>query len=229
MTEALPNLHLPFAAANPAPTLMTMNRAVFEGGYSDSTSDLVDADVADGNRGFALHGDVTNALDYHLWSLALVMGTEYKARPMHAPLAYDVPAMYRLRKVGQIPPPRPPAADSAATTARYAEVKLLERAAVQQMCDMVIPGRGSHGEGGNARYSPALLRNSTSPFSHHACHGHCTISIENPPFLHLKSTVAFLLVLKHNTGLVLAVFCCSSCFAKTSAPFLAPPRRLVGF
>ena len=66
MTEAMPNMRLPFAATNPPPTVMALDRAVFEGGYSDTTSDLVDADVTDGNRGFALHGDVTNALYYHL-------------------------------------------------------------------------------------------------------------------------------------------------------------------
>ena len=103
----------------------------------------MDADVADGNRGLALHGDMTNALYYHLWALALVMGTEYKARPMHASLACDVSALYRLRKAGQVLPP--PAAASAATTARYADAKLLERVAVQQqqMCDafgIELPG-----------------------------------------------------------------------------------------
>ena len=68
-------MRLPFTVTNPAPTVMALDHTVFEGGYSDSTSALVDADVADGNRGFALHGDVTNALDYHLWALALVMGS----------------------------------------------------------------------------------------------------------------------------------------------------------
>jgi hypothetical protein len=68
---------------------------------------------------------VTNALDYHFWALALVMGTEYKARPMHTSVAYDVSAFYRLRKVGQVRLPQ--AAASAATIARYAEVKLLGR------------------------------------------------------------------------------------------------------
>ena len=52
VSEAMPDLRLPFTAANPAPTLMALDRAVFEGRYSDSTTDLVDADVADGNRGF---------------------------------------------------------------------------------------------------------------------------------------------------------------------------------
>ena len=55
VTETMPNMRLPFAAANPVPTVMALDRAVFEGGYTDSTSELVDADVSDGNQGFALH------------------------------------------------------------------------------------------------------------------------------------------------------------------------------
>ena len=55
---------------------------------------------------FALHGDVANALDYHLSALlALVMGTAYKARPMHAAVSYNVSAFYCLRKVGQVRAP----------------------------------------------------------------------------------------------------------------------------
>ena len=86
---------------------MALDHAAFEGGYADSTSALVDADVADGNRGFVLHGDVTNALEYHLWALALVLGTEYKARSMHTSASFGVSALYYLRKVGQIRPPPP--------------------------------------------------------------------------------------------------------------------------
>ena len=88
--QAMPNLRLPFTVTDPAPTVMALDRAVFEGRYSDSTSALVDADVSDGNRGFALHGDVANCLDYHLWAPALVMGTEYKARPVYTSASYDV-------------------------------------------------------------------------------------------------------------------------------------------
>ena len=105
MKQAMPNLRLPFTVTDPAPTVMALDRAVFEGRYSDSTPALVDADVSDGNRGVALHGDVTNCLDYHVWALALVMGTEYKARPMHTSASYGVSAFYSLRKVGQIRPP----------------------------------------------------------------------------------------------------------------------------
>ena len=130
--QAMPNMRLSFTVTDPAPTVVALDRAVFEGGYSDSTSDLVSADVANGNRGFALYGDVTNAFDYHLWALALVLGTEYKARPMHTSASFDVSAFYYLRKVGQIR--LPPAAASEATKARYAEVRLLGRDAVKQMC-----------------------------------------------------------------------------------------------
>ena len=54
VAEAMPNIRLPFAAASPAPTLLALDRAVFEGRYKYSTTALVDADVADGNRGFLL-------------------------------------------------------------------------------------------------------------------------------------------------------------------------------
>ena len=121
MKQALPNMQLTFTVTDPAPTIVKLDRAVFEGGYSDSTSALVSADVADGNRGFGLYGDVTNGLDYHIWALALVLGTEYKARLMHTSASYDVSTFYSLRKIGQI---RLPPAAAAATVARYAETKL---------------------------------------------------------------------------------------------------------
>ena len=71
---------------------------------------------------------MANGLDYHSWALALVLGAEYKARPMNTPASYDVSAFYSLRKVGQYRPP--PAAAAAATVARYEETKLLGRDAV---------------------------------------------------------------------------------------------------
>ena len=71
---------------------------------------------------------MANAFDYHLLALALVLGTEYKARPMHTSASFDVSAFYYLRKVGQT-------AATEATAARYAEVKLLSRDPVKQMCD----------------------------------------------------------------------------------------------
>ena len=134
MTEAMPNMRLPFAAANPAPTVMALDRAVFEGHYTDSSPNSPRP-----TRRTAI--EVLHcmemwrmlSLDYHLWALSLVMGAEYKAHPMSTSFAYDVSAFNRLRKIGQVR--LPPAAASVATTARYAEVKLLERVVVQQMCD----------------------------------------------------------------------------------------------
>ena len=40
--QALPNMQLTFAVTDPAPTVVALDRAVFEGGYSDSTSALVE-------------------------------------------------------------------------------------------------------------------------------------------------------------------------------------------
>ena len=134
--QSMPKLCLPFTVTNPEPTVMALDQAVFKefgGSYSDSTSALVEADVFDGNRGFGLYGDVTNGLDYHLWALALVMNTEYKARPMNTTASYDVSAYYTLRKVGQIR--LAPAASSEATAARYAVTRLLLRDSVRQMCN----------------------------------------------------------------------------------------------
>ena len=85
---ALPDLKLPFDAANVASTIETLDQLVFGVRSSDSTSALVDADVAQGNGGFALWGDVTDPLDYHLWALSLIMGTTYRERPMHSRSAY---------------------------------------------------------------------------------------------------------------------------------------------
>ena len=69
---ALPDLQLPFDAANIAPTIETLDRIAFEARTTDSTSALVDADVAQSNGGFALWGDVTDPLDYRLWALSLI-------------------------------------------------------------------------------------------------------------------------------------------------------------
>ena len=149
MSVAMPNMRLPFAATNPPPTVMALDRAVFEGGYSDSTSELVDADVSDGNRGIeALH---CMEMWRMLWTITCghwrwSWGPNTRARPMHTSVSYDVSAFYRLRKVGQVRLPPAAAAAAAATVAppRCAEVKLLGRVAVQQMCDafgiVALPG-----------------------------------------------------------------------------------------
>ena len=65
VVQALPGLRLPFDAANVAESIEALDQAVFEARAKDTTSSLVDADVDQGNGGFALWGDVTDSLDYH--------------------------------------------------------------------------------------------------------------------------------------------------------------------
>ena len=62
-----------------------LDEEVFKAGITDSTAALVDADVAAGNCAFGGSGDCENALDYHLWALALalLLNTRYKVRPVH--------------------------------------------------------------------------------------------------------------------------------------------------
>ena len=94
MTEAMPNMRLPFAATNPVPTVMALDRAVFEGGYSDSTSDLADADVSVGRQSSRLasllpalqHGDVTYALGTYLWKIDLTAA--YRQVTIHLPFLW---------------------------------------------------------------------------------------------------------------------------------------------
>ena len=90
-------------------------------------------DVAQGNGGFALWGDVADSLDYHLWALSLIMGTPYRERPMHSRAAYDVTQLRYLRRVGEVQPA--PYAACAATVQRCSKVKLLKRVYMMQMCD----------------------------------------------------------------------------------------------
>ena len=97
-----------------------------------------------------MFGDVNDSLDYHLWALALSMGLRYKPRPMHTPGGYDVSSFYSLRQVGEIM--AAPAGSPPAITTRYAQVKMLLRPAVHQMCeafDIVVPD-GSDCQGGIA-------------------------------------------------------------------------------
>ena len=68
VVQALPGLQLSFDAADMTATIQSLDQLVFEKRTKDSTSVLVDADVAQGNGGFALWGDVTGSLDYHLWA-----------------------------------------------------------------------------------------------------------------------------------------------------------------
>ena len=133
VVQALPGLQLSFDAADMTATIQSLDQLVFEKRTKDSTSVLVDADVAQGNGGFALWGDVTDSLDYHLWALALIMGTPYQERPMHCRSAYDVTQLRYLRRVGKVQPA--PHGACAAAVQRCGKVKLLERVFMMQMCD----------------------------------------------------------------------------------------------
>ena len=84
--------------------------------------------------------NVNDSLDYHLWALALSMGSRYTPRPMHTSSGYDVSSFYSLRQVGGTV--AAPAGSPAATTMRYAHVEMLPRSAAHQMCeafDIVVP------------------------------------------------------------------------------------------
>ena len=72
VVNALSGLQLPFDVANVAVPIESLDQLVFETRVKDTTSALVDADVAQGNGGFALWGDVTDSLDCHLWALSLI-------------------------------------------------------------------------------------------------------------------------------------------------------------
>ena len=151
VADALVGLSLPFDLCNLALTLTALDRAVFNVAVPlTPTLDLVAADVTQGNGGFATVGDVNDSLDYHLWALALSMGLRYKSRPMHTPGGYDVSSFYSLRKVGEIM--AAPAGSPPAITKRYAQVKMLLRPAMHQMCeafDIVVPD-GSDAQSGIA-------------------------------------------------------------------------------
>ena len=139
--QALPGLQLPFDPANVTASIESLDQLVFEARAKDSTSALVDADVDQGNGGFALWGDVTDSLDYHLWALSLIMSTPYRERPMHSRSAYDVTHLRYLRRVGEVQPA--PHGACAAAVQRCGKVKLLKRVYMMQMCDalqLVGPG-----------------------------------------------------------------------------------------
>ena len=116
VVQALPGLQLPFDPANVTASIESLDQLAFEARVKDPTSAFVDADVAQGNGGFALWGDVTDSLDDHLWALSLIMGTPYRERPMHSRSAYDVTQLRYLRRVGEVQPA--PHAACAATAQR---------------------------------------------------------------------------------------------------------------
>ena len=62
VSVALPALSLPFDPERPGQTIVALDKAIFEAGITDDTFPLVDADVANGNAGFVLKGDVTDPL-----------------------------------------------------------------------------------------------------------------------------------------------------------------------
>ena len=141
VVQALPGLQLPFDPANVTASIESLDQLVFEARAKDSTSALVDADVDQGNGGFALWGDVTDSLDYHLWALSLIMSTPYRERPMHSRSAYDVTQLRYLRRVGEVQPA--PHGACAAAVLRCGKVKILKRVYMMQMCDalqLVGPG-----------------------------------------------------------------------------------------
>ena len=146
VVQALPGLRLPFDAANVTASIESLDQAVFEARAKDSTSSLVDADVDQGNGGFALWGDVTDSLDYHLWALSLILSTPYRERPMHSRSAYDVTQLRYLRRVGEVQPA--PHGACAAEVLRRGKVKILKRVYMMQMCDafqLVGPGEDAPG------------------------------------------------------------------------------------
>ena len=67
----MPDLHLPWKKGVPSSSIAALDEAVFNAGVKNSTTSLVDADVAASNYAFGGAGDCENALDYHLWALAL--------------------------------------------------------------------------------------------------------------------------------------------------------------
>ena len=99
VADALVGLSLPFDSCHLAPTLKALDRAAFNSPVAlTRTLDLVAADVTQGNGGFTMYGDVNDSLDYHLWALALSMGSRYKPRPVHTSSGYDVSSFYSLRR-----------------------------------------------------------------------------------------------------------------------------------
>ena len=133
VSNALVGLSLSFSAPNLSQTLRALDRAVFDSPVAlTSTLDLAAADVAQGNNVFSMYGGVVNdSLDYHLWPLALSMGSRYKPRPMHTVAGYDSSSLYSLRQIRTTVVA--PMGSTAATATRYAHVKLLPRSAAHQM------------------------------------------------------------------------------------------------
>ena len=93
VVTALPDLHLPWKKGVLSSPIEALGEAVFKAGIKDSTTSLVDADVAASNCAFGGAGDCENASDYHLWALALLLNTQSKVRPVHLASTFDVTSL----------------------------------------------------------------------------------------------------------------------------------------
>ena len=120
---ALPELRPPWTKGDFGASMEPLDEAIFKAGITDSTTTLVDADVAAGNCAFGGSGDCENALDYHLWALALLLNTRYKVRPLHLNNSFDVTSLYKLRKLGH--KLKPKSGSAKATEMRWAQVIFL--------------------------------------------------------------------------------------------------------
>ena len=136
VVTALPDLHLPWKKGNLSASLESLDEEVFRAGINDSTTPLVDADVAAGNCAFGGSGDCENALDYHLWALALLLSTRCKVRAVHLDNAFDVTSLCELRKLGYTQ--KPSRGSSKATEMRRAQVIFLKKAHVAE----ILPALG---------------------------------------------------------------------------------------
>ena len=131
VVTALPDMHLPWKKGSPSSSMEALDEAVFKAGITDSTTALVDADVAAGNCAFGGSGDCENTLDYHLWALALLLNTRYKVRAVHLNNAFDVTSLYKLRKLGYSQ--KPSRGSTKATEMRWAQVIFLKKVHVAEI------------------------------------------------------------------------------------------------
>ena len=131
VVTALPELRLPWTKGDFGASMEPLDEAIFKAGITDSTTTLVDADVAAGNCAFGGSGDCENALDYHLWALALLLNTRYKVRPLHLNNSFDVTSLYKLRKLGH--KLKPKSGSAKATEMRWAQVIFFKKVHVAEI------------------------------------------------------------------------------------------------
>ena len=132
VVTALPDLYLPWKKGVASQSLAALDEAVFNAGIKDSTASLVEADVAASNFAFGGAGDCENALDYHLWALALLLETRYKVRPVHLANAFDVTNLCKLRELGYSQ--KPPRVATKAAEMRWAQVIFFKKATIAEIC-----------------------------------------------------------------------------------------------